>query len=552
MAEQTTSNLVICFALSVLSGLLVSIGVNFVAYDVHKTNSRKPENENDDPPTGGCCVLLLNIFFNLAGIAAFVAASGYGPVAIAMPVETAALLLSNLFIMKFFDIGAFDGTCLVGTLVLVSAATCLGDCGPADSTAGSNGVARLHRSAVLWIIFMMAALLGSLSLVCWRSRQPKAKDKSSIGLLVSYAVLAAVTTSMGASVGKILTLTAGTKAFYGFALAYFLLGIGSLGSGALAARHCDQAIYLPLSECIKLILNAVTGYFVWLDKPAAPMSYLMVYVQMCLAVYLCSSMDKASQCAQPEVAKRLTRRFSSRSEGSEVEQKLLAAPSQKQLYFGSQESQEGVLQTWITGYVGWIWIARLLQGATSDEVQRCIELFNEAKAVTPNFIDGNIGIATNSFFNRIDDHQMEVKEATVDACNGIYTKLEERHNNKNTYKNENGALMYYDKGWKINKQGNKSSDSFEYAYDCSYFEQKGVFPANGEWTGSDGKVCKVDTAAMEESRTLYYFTRKSKPPPKGSLNHKMNEFANLLDTLIEPATVTRLVYRGAQAGSPVI
>jgi len=184
------------------------------------------------------------------------------------------------------------GVRLVGTLVVVGAAACIGEVGPPDASVGPS-IQDLMQSPLLWPMCGVFMGLGVASCAVIML----SKDKLSV--MIAYSVFVAVPTAVGSSVGKILTMPMESNERYIFLALYGILGLGSLGGGAKASEVCDLAVYLPTNECMKLIMNAVIGKVIWQDIPNAPTAYVMVLLIMCLGVYLCAR----PETPVPEIAK---------------------------------------------------------------------------------------------------------------------------------------------------------------------------------------------------------------------------------------------------------
>jgi len=126
--------------------------------------------------------------------------------------------------------------------------------------------------------------------------------------MLAYAVLVADSTALGATAGKMITATTGFLQLACFA-GYFVTGIGSLLGGLAAARSCDIAVYLPTSQCIQLVINGLTGIFVWGDgeRIQAPVSYAMVFLLLLMGVYLCSEVDFVDQMMRQRASRMAAR-----------------------------------------------------------------------------------------------------------------------------------------------------------------------------------------------------------------------------------------------------
>merc|ERR1719386_14269 len=147
---------------------------------------------------------------------------------------------------------------------------------------------------IAWLVGLVGSGIASAIAVCCFH------GLAEIYQIILYAWAVAVATSIGVSFGKMLTLPISTAFFCWCAMGYGMCGLGSLGGGAIAATKVDQSIYLPLNECMKLAINAITGYMMWCDEPVMPIPYILLYVQMCLAVALGSSEDTSTKVVENE------------------------------------------------------------------------------------------------------------------------------------------------------------------------------------------------------------------------------------------------------------
>lgn len=298
------SDIVFCVLFAVGSGLACSMGINVVSYTSH-LSGKQFLHDTTHWSHKSRLWLAFNVVLNLFGIFLFVMATGRGPVALAMPFETATLLLSNLVIMHVLGMGHFDKACLVGTFTLTFAACCLGEVGPADTTKGNEGdndavVAMFSTlGSIGWLFFLVVVAVASvifigkpetLKFAVNRVKSSAHNDDYVYFKMLAYSVFVGIATGVGAMVGKVLTLTTGSTR-YGFFFIYGILGMGSLVGGALAAQSGDMAIYMATNECFKLLITAFTGVFIWGDKAQQPLSYVMVYLLMCMGAYLCATAD---------------------------------------------------------------------------------------------------------------------------------------------------------------------------------------------------------------------------------------------------------------------
>lgn len=310
-----------------LSGAIISVAVNVVACGANRRSEADKFDKGRAKDqwydwTGS--LIAVNIILNLVGIGTFMYASSFGAVSVAVPSETAVLLLCNLVLQQILEIGEFNLTCLKGTLVLCAATACLKDVGPVvakELDVFSQIWAPLSLS---WLIFTL--LVGVVSLLVIHRVQPLKKtepfledegqergvqrsisargfevlSKERLSRTCAYATFVAVVTALGTTVGKMITQANGVERLECFAV-YGLLGFGSLYYGAKAAEECDQSEYLPINECIKLVINAITGLIVWGDYIRYPSTYFMIYVLLCLGAALCAAMDASTGVSKNEV-----------------------------------------------------------------------------------------------------------------------------------------------------------------------------------------------------------------------------------------------------------
>mmetsp|Transcript_145637 Transcript_145637/g.256792 ORF Transcript_145637/g.256792 Transcript_145637/m.256792 type:complete len:406 (-) Transcript_145637:795-2012(-) len=400
------SSFVLVAGLSALSGAVISIAVNIVAYGAHQRAQ-----QSQDRAWYHREGLLTFAYFmvNNVGCGIFLYASSLGAVSVAMPAETAALLLSNLVLQSVFKIGKVHSTQWLGTILLCVATSCLGYAGPSDDGDASSSVFRKISEfwPLSWLLFNVALGVASLTYICiiWEgaSKLPApiktplldldhksgndqrvipqnhflsktasfllpgvgllkplpAKLDDSIGYVAiaassslsaplllkfasamsdeptascartepdetstssavpeldetaesrkgfwesrkpsrnllktcAYATFVAVVTALASSVGKMMTESGKAGMYpelYCSIAVYILLGIASVYFGAKAASECNQAQYLPINECVKLVINALTGLIVWRDDIQHPAWYAVVYALICIGAFLCA------------------------------------------------------------------------------------------------------------------------------------------------------------------------------------------------------------------------------------------------------------------------
>jgi len=303
MASSDAGTMFEYLLLSVLSGLLSSGSYQVVSYGEAQGEELQGWRK--------VSLDVANYVLGFGGVGVFILASNLGPVSVCMPAQTAASLLLNMIVQYCGGIKHFTKTMIAGTLILAAAALCLIFVGPTDPPSGSIDVIKLVSStlAEVWLCCNVLLLLGSFAfLMCSRSRSVAAADasplseagtaaapkapKESGARMLAYALLVAESTALGATIGKMITVSSGGILACCFFF-YFLAGLGTMVGGNFASHVCDVAVYLPISQCVQLAVNGATGLFVWGDAPRvqSPVLYACVYGLVFLCVFLCSEID---------------------------------------------------------------------------------------------------------------------------------------------------------------------------------------------------------------------------------------------------------------------
>jgi len=216
--------------------------------------------------------------------------AAHGPVSVAMPLLTASKLLSSMWFQLSLGLGQYTKNVRVGTYVLVASTLCLIDCGPRDPREQQNVTEMLNaNTAKCWLLFLGLALILNLSFYHLLALKPEQQQK--YGLAPLCAVVA-ISTALGASVGKTLSLTTGIQLEIAVC-AYLICGAASFLYSAVGAFNYEIELFMPLSEVLQLLVNASTGVLVWgdLSRISERCSYSMVYILICLGIYECMSFD---------------------------------------------------------------------------------------------------------------------------------------------------------------------------------------------------------------------------------------------------------------------
>eukprot|EP00931_Biecheleriopsis_adriatica_P004230 TRINITY_DN105931_c0_g1_i1.p1 TRINITY_DN105931_c0_g1~~TRINITY_DN105931_c0_g1_i1.p1 ORF type:complete len:411 (-),score=67.54 TRINITY_DN105931_c0_g1_i1:37-1248(-) len=282
---MVATDVTLCVALSCVGGLCTTLGVNVLQYKNHLEKSGR---HVFTPIQSSVCVGL-NITFSLASIVFFVLATGFGPVSIAMPVLSASCLLGNMAVQVSMGMQHFTKSMTVGTWVLVFAVLCLIDVGPKGQNFDDPlSLLMTPLGAASVLVQLALIVLGSIGVASMKSA-----PQSSMPKILSFALLVAASTSLGASIGKLMQMH---LEFWPRTICiggYLGCGVVSFAGAVLAADSCDGSVYLPVRSCIQLLLNAATGLCVWEDWRTIEYwtSYTSVYILIVLGVYEVSSYD---------------------------------------------------------------------------------------------------------------------------------------------------------------------------------------------------------------------------------------------------------------------
>lgn len=286
-----------CLEFAVFAGLLTSASNNIVAW-FHEYASRQGKDITRCQDTA---LIMVNIFLNLLGVAAFLVSLKHGPVAIAMPILIAAKLLASMIFHVMAKIGNYGKSTRVGTLVLCAASLCLLEVGPDNPESVDLAELAGQWQAQVWLGFVGVLLVMSFVCYFWNKDKPGSDSK------IAYAMIVGLSTALGASVGKVITLVHGAEQAEAVLL-YLLFGFLSFTWSAFAALSCDMSVYMPLTECLQLIVNCINGLIIWGDSSRVNdrVSYVMTYLQLCLGVYLTTSFDVLSTVSHRNRGDKLT------------------------------------------------------------------------------------------------------------------------------------------------------------------------------------------------------------------------------------------------------
>eukprot|EP00933_Yihiella_yeosuensis_P007118 TRINITY_DN112027_c0_g1_i1.p1 TRINITY_DN112027_c0_g1~~TRINITY_DN112027_c0_g1_i1.p1 ORF type:complete len:452 (+),score=65.64 TRINITY_DN112027_c0_g1_i1:143-1357(+) len=276
-----------CLALASLGGLSTTLGVNVVQYKNHLENSGRRKFSQFET---SCC-FALNVIFSGGSIVFFVLSTGYGPVSIAMPILSATTLLANMAVQISLGIEHYTKSMKVGTWVLVFSIMCLVDVGPRDQKFDDPlSLLMTIPGATSMLLQLILMGLGIIGIFWWKN-----ESQSSLPKILAYAFTVATSTTLGASIGKLMQMQLEFNARLLCIAVYLSLGVVSFAAAAIAASETDGSTYLPVRSCVQLLLNALTGLCVWEDWKTINgwTAYTAVYILIVLAVYEVSAFDLA-------------------------------------------------------------------------------------------------------------------------------------------------------------------------------------------------------------------------------------------------------------------
>lgn len=231
----------------------------------------------------------LNIVIGLSGTGLFVVATGAGPVSVAMPITTGMGVFLNMIMQIALGIECYTKSMRVGTWILFAAVMALIDLGPKEQEYEDPFALLLTTAGIVASALQLGLLITGFVMIAVF----KNADNGSLSKNLGYAVVVALSTSIGASVGKVMQMPMALPARVATISLYLVCGLVSFGLAAVAATETDAALNMPLRSCVQLIANAATGIAIWQDWRVLTDwdAYTCVYIIIVLAVYEVSSFD---------------------------------------------------------------------------------------------------------------------------------------------------------------------------------------------------------------------------------------------------------------------
>lgn len=306
---EPTQNLSVCILIMTVSGFLRVVATMVLAFPdylekkraAHARSIAAERGEVGEPISkkDQCHATLLVlghvIILALAAVASIVG-TFFGPVSIAVPVQTGAQLLFNVIAMGLIlQMRIFNKAQRTGTYVVFFSVLSLIDVGP-DIQNNQDIIALLSQpTAWVWSLCITFAMI--LSAVCTVPLLLLEHDESAPSI---FHKLSFVNLTIGVTMSNVGMATAGktlgilSGGAFGVGLTYYLISslLGLLFS-IVSATACDQGIFTPLSSVALIVVNAFTGIIIWEDWKVIDtwMGYFCACMLMCCGVYLLAEVD---------------------------------------------------------------------------------------------------------------------------------------------------------------------------------------------------------------------------------------------------------------------
>ena len=292
-AEQPNQNLQLCVAIMSFSGFLRVVATMVLAYPDFAAKRRGARSTE-----GILFYIMLHVL--ILAVAAFVSIIGsfYGPISIAIPVQTGATLLFNVIAMGIvLKMRAFNKAQRTGTYVVFFSVLSLIDVGPSPQDGQNVIELLLQTDAMIWCLFVSASIVVAAVMTV-----PLFLTKKESGNIFHNNSF--LTLTFGVTMANVGMATAGktlgslTGVSFTFALIYYLVAsaLGLLFS-ICSATECDQGIFTPLTSVTLILVNMITGIIIWQDWKTIDtwIGYMCACFLMCCGVYLLAEVDLVGQ-----------------------------------------------------------------------------------------------------------------------------------------------------------------------------------------------------------------------------------------------------------------
>lgn len=298
-------NLPLSVSIMVLSGALRVSATMALAYPDHRAR-RNGESLQASRKTFLIAVHIL-LLTGAAGLG--ILGTIYGPVAIAVPVQTGSQLILNILAMEsVLEMRSFNKIQRTGTYIVTLSILLLMDVGPGPQDA--QNITRLLSSptAVVWILLVSLGLvLASIKTIQF-FRKPRdrrtdedqhsdstVEDRDDNDTYMRFLTLVAGVTLSNvamATAGKCLGFLSGGE-FMAAAMYYLLSALLGLLFSITSSTSCDQGLFTPACAAALIFVNLFTGIIIWEDWKVvhAWVGYICALLLMCCGVYLLAEID---------------------------------------------------------------------------------------------------------------------------------------------------------------------------------------------------------------------------------------------------------------------
>ena len=281
----------LCIFFTVVSGFLRVVATMILAFPAAHGKERRFSHV-----LGHVLLLFLAALLSVIG-------TWYGPVSIAVPVQTASQLLFNVIALEQLDMlpAPLDKAQRTGTCVVLASVLALMDVGPKPQD-NQNVISLLKQPhAQVWCLGLTVGMVVAAVYTIMqaqnlrRRRTPVNQEEPAQSHLLSTNESLFVTLAVGVTLSNVGMATAGKtlssllgKAWTAAACYYSMSALLGLIFSVVSARTCSQEIFTPLSCVSVLFFNMWTGLIVWQDGKVMNgwMGYLCVCWLLCCGVYL--------------------------------------------------------------------------------------------------------------------------------------------------------------------------------------------------------------------------------------------------------------------------
>lgn len=253
-----TQSLPICCALAAVGGLLEVAATAVSAIPMIRETQW-------GEPAGPCLVAwatMGNLCLQAIGsILSHLVATWFGPVSIVVPFFYSATLLSNILIFGVL-LGSefFSKTTRVGSYVIVVAVILLPVVGP-EPQDDQNIIYLFHRwYAIAWLALLLCATAATAGILAYGIEKFATHHRFWVLLTARAASI-----SINLTVSKSFVLSPSHLMLVCFIILKLSSGFVYTYAILVQAQAVDQARFVPLNTTTIIVVNALTGIFIWED-----------------------------------------------------------------------------------------------------------------------------------------------------------------------------------------------------------------------------------------------------------------------------------------------